>query len=180
MEKWNDILDFEGLYQVSNLGNVKSLKRTYKNSGSYSGYVNRKEITLKQNKNRYGYLVVTLCKDGKRYFKLVHRLVAESFLLKDINYNEVNHKDLDKTNNRIENLEWCNRSQNVNHFYRSKLTTSKHKGVSFQKDRNKWISYVDLNNKRINIGRFETEIQAQKERLNFIKQLKQLNYEELI
>jgi hypothetical protein len=180
MEQWKDVNGFEGLYQVSNKGRVKSLDRIIKNNGSYSGVITRKEIILKQTTNRLGYKVITLNKDGVRFFKIVHRLVAESFIINKHNYKEVNHKDLDKANNTIENLEWCSRSQNINHYYNSKNTTSKFKGVSYQKDRDKWIAYIDFNKIRISLGRFDTEEQAYKKRELYIKELKNKNYEELI
>jgi hypothetical protein len=180
MERWKDVKGFEGLYQVSNLGRVKSLSRKSKNAGSYNGYVTIKERIMKQTINRLGYHVITLFKDGNRNFKIVHRLVAESFIENPKNYKEVNHKDLDKSNNNALNLEWCNREQNINHFYNSKVTSSKYKGVSYQKDRNKWLAYVVLNKVRVMLGRFDSEEEASIIRTEFIKQLKNINYEKLI
>lgn len=180
MEQWSDVNGFEGFYQISNKGLVKSLDRKIKNNGSYSGFIKRKEIILKQTTNRIGYKVVTLSRDGVRCFKTVHRLVAENFIINEHNYKEVNHKDLDKSNNAVENLEWCSRAQNINHYFDSINTTSKFKGVSYQKDRDKWIAYIDLNKKRISLGRFNTEEEAHKKRELYIKELKNINYEELI
>ena len=93
MEQWRDIEGFDGLYQVSNQGRVKSLK--------YG-----KEKILKGVKSCNGYLTVGLCKDGKEVRKYIHRLVAEAFLPNPQNLPQVNHKDEDKTNNCVENLEW--------------------------------------------------------------------------
>ena len=92
-EIWKDKKDYEGHYQVSNLGRVKSIKFG-------------KEIILKQ-KIRGGYYSVGLSKNGivKTYY--VHRLVAEAFIDNPNNYKEVNHKDECKSNNIVSNLEWC-------------------------------------------------------------------------
>lgn len=177
MEKWVDINGFEGLYRVSNTGKVRSVPRRSKNNGSYSGYVTVKSKELKQTVNRHGYHVITLYKSGVRYFKIVHRLVAESFIYNPNNYKEVNHIDMNKSNNNVANLEWCDREYNINHMYKNKNTSSKYKGVSFDKNRKLWQSYVDINKKRLSLGRFETEEDANQYRLNFIKQLKTINYD---
>lgn len=116
MEIWKDIKGYEG-YKVSNLGNVKSLN--YNRTG--------KEKILKPKKNK-GYLYVNLCKQGKVKFYLVHRLVAQAFIPNPNNYPQINHKDEDKTNNTIQNLEWCDRKYNNNYGtrnQRSALSRSK-------------------------------------------------------
>ena len=103
MEIWKDIEGYEGLYQVNNLGRVK---RYYKNS---------KEKILKPFSNRDGYLNVKLYKEGKSKQSKVHRLVAQAFILNPEDKPEVNHKDEDKTNNKVENLEWMTRRENINY-----------------------------------------------------------------
>lgn len=168
MEIWKSIQGYEGFYEVSNKGRIKSLKRTVKNSGSYSGKRIYHEKILKQNINRLGYHVVTLSKHSKRKFFIVHRIVANAFIDNPKKLPEVNHKDLNKSNNNVQNLEWCTRSENVNHFYNKTNTSSKHKGVYYQKDRKKWGAYVDYQGKRISLGRFNTESEAHKYRTNFI------------
>lgn len=105
MEIWKDIAGYEGLYQVSNYGNVRSL------SWSRRGIV-RNLYLKKQNR---GYCHVELAKDGIRKAFTVHRLVAEAFIPNPNNYPTVNHKDEDKTNNAVTNLEWCTHSQNMGH-----------------------------------------------------------------
>lgn len=115
MEQWKDIKGFEGLYQVSNEGRVKSLGNDK----------SRKEKILKGRNNGKGYLVVCLWKDGKRVWKLIHRLVAETFLPNPNNYKEVNHKDECKTNNSVDNLEWCDRSYNINYGTRNQKVAEK-------------------------------------------------------
>ena len=109
-EEWRDIKDYEGIYQISNRGNVKSLN--YRRTG--------KERILKGSKDSNGYLQVHLCKDGKMKAYCVHRLVASAFLENPMGYTDVNHKDENKENNCIENLEWCSRLYNNTYNGRAK------------------------------------------------------------
>lgn len=104
-EIWKDIEGYEGLYQVSNLGNVRSL------DWGRRGFA--RNLYLK--KHNRGYRHVELAKNGSKKSFTVHRLVAIAFLPNPNGYPEVNHKDEDKTNNAAKNLEWCTASQNVKH-----------------------------------------------------------------
>ena len=114
-EIWKDIEGYENLYQVSNLGRVKSLG----NGGS-----NSKERILKQlNKN--GYFGVCLCKEGKTKCFDIHRLVASEFIPNLDNLPMVNHKDECKANNRVDNLEWCSAKYNNNYGTRIQRITEK-------------------------------------------------------
>lgn len=108
-EEWRDIAGYEGLYQVSNLGRVKSLN--YRHTG--------KGKILKPDKNKYGYLQVTLYKNGKYNRRFVHRLVARMFIPNHKNLPQINHKDENKENNRIDNLEWCDAKYNINYGTRN-------------------------------------------------------------
>ena len=101
-EIWRDIEGFSGEYQVSNLGRIKSNK----------GYANIKERILKQSPSTKGYLQVCLRYNSKQKTYRVHRLVAQTFLPNPENLPQVNHKDEDKTNNCVTNLEWCNNQYN--------------------------------------------------------------------
>lgn len=108
-EIWKDIPEYEGLYQVSNLGNVRSLN-----------YNKTKKIkVLKQGIQKKGYLFITLSKEGKHKSYNAHRLVAKVFIPNPNNLPQVNHKDEDKTNNSVENLEWCSAEYNVNYGTRT-------------------------------------------------------------
>ena len=111
-EIWKDIEGFEGLYKVSNLGNVKSLN--YRRTG--------KERILKGRKDGNGYLLVNLSKNNIIKTHKIHRLVAAAFCENHHGYKEVNHINEDKADNRAENLEWCSRSYNMNYGTRAEKT----------------------------------------------------------
>lgn len=101
---WKDVCDFEGLYQVNELGEIKSVERTKKNNAGIQA-VN--ERILKQRTDKDGYFAVCLCKDGKHYGRRVNRLVAEAFIPNPDDLPVVHHKDENKQNNNVDNLEWC-------------------------------------------------------------------------
>lgn len=103
---WKPIEGFEGLYEVSSEGKVRSL--------NYRGIKGRIE-ELSPMDSGQGYLRVELCKEGKRYRCRIHRLVASAFLGNPEDFTDVNHLDEDKYNNRLNNLEWCTRKHNINH-----------------------------------------------------------------
>lgn len=107
-EEWRPIKGYEGLYEASNMGRVKSL---------HFG----KEIILKQSEWSSGYMKANLSKDGTTNLKLVHRLVAIAFIKNPNNYEFVNHKDGNKKNNAVDNLEWCTRKQNTHHAIKTGL-----------------------------------------------------------
>ena len=110
IEIWKDIKGYEGFYQVSTLGRVKSLSRKIWNG---SGWKTSKEFIMSAPIDSVGYPVVALqAKPRKRYVR-VHRLVAETFIPNPENYRVVNHLDLDKTNNNVTNLEWCTHKHNI-------------------------------------------------------------------
>ena len=121
IEEWRDIKGYEKLYQVSNLGRVKSLPKFHRTSKFYSsiGYMSKEKI-LKPLKQSCNYLQVDLCDiNGKRRKKYIHKLVAEAFIPNPNNYKYVNHKDEKKTNNKIDNLEWCSFDYNLNYGTRN-------------------------------------------------------------
>ena len=112
-EKWKDIVGYEGLYQVSNLGRVKSLQRTILcNTGVYTT-VN--ERILSAADKGLGYMVVGLNKNGIHKTARVHRLVAVAFIPNPNGFSLINHKDKNPKNNRIDNLEWCDYKYNNNY-----------------------------------------------------------------
>lgn len=108
-EIWKPVVNFESLYEVSNLGRVYSI---------------RTDKILKprihdSHKNGDGYHRVHLCVNGKKYDYFVHRLVAEAFIPNPYGYTQINHRDEDKTNNDVSNLEWCDCNYNCNYGTRN-------------------------------------------------------------
>lgn len=117
-EIWKDVVGYEGLYQVSNLGRVRSLDRTVAAPTRWGTIANRKYIGKVLSQSFDGarhYLIVVLRKDGKSITEQVHRLVAKAFLPCDDYSMDVNHKDGCRSNNNSDNLEWCTRSYNLKH-----------------------------------------------------------------
>lgn len=132
-EIWKDIEGYEGLYQVSNLGRIKSLHRRIEHP--HSGFITLKERILKPSTDTSGYLFVRLCNNGKSKQLLVHRLVAQTFLENPQKLPEVNHIDECKSNNQISNLEYCDRSYNINYgtaTVRAAKTRTNHPSFSKQ------------------------------------------------
>ena len=117
-EIWKDIEGFEGKYQISNMGRVKSLERIDNNNHPV------KEKIMKSVKDSGGYLQVKLYKDGKYKSYLIHRLVASAFIPNPNNFFEVNHIDENKTDNRVDNLEWCDSKYNMNYGTRTKRASA--------------------------------------------------------
>lgn len=148
IEIWKDIVGYEGLYQVSNLGRVKSSFRYKK--------------ILKQFEDNKDYLRVTLYKNNKSKSIKVHKLVAEAFIPNPNNYNCVNHKDENKTNNNVENLEFCSFYYNLMYGTRVQRIAEKN---------NKPILQFDLEGNFIK--EFESITQASKELNNSLNNISQ-------
>ncbi len=120
-EIWKNVVNYEKYYQVSNLGNIRSLDRIVKRNNR--NYLRKGKILLKSI-NNLGYETIGLTINSKTINYRVHRLVAEAFI---INYSQlrcVNHLDGNKTNNSVSNLEWCSYSDNSKHAYHNKLNLS--------------------------------------------------------
>lgn len=124
-EIWKDIQGYEGKYKVSNTGKVKSIKRTVEHSGSKTRTF--PETLLKPNKVAFDYLQVTLYKEGKRKCRYIHNLVMESFVGDKQEGYEVNHKDEDKSNNQLNNLEYITIKENNNYGTRIKRMSEANK-----------------------------------------------------
>lgn len=135
---WKDIENYEGLYQVNELGEIKS----------------RKGIILKPQLHKDGYFQVALYKDGIRKIFYVHRLVAKAFIPNPDNLPEVNHKDENKSNNTVDNLEWCSRIYNCNYG-------SRNEREAFTKS-NKYNVYDESDKLIVSNGTFKTLYQTLK------------------
>ena len=113
MEEWRSIPGYEGLYEVSSYGRVKSLEISYIKKNGIMDH--KPEIILSPKNNGTGYFIVCLYKNKTHKYYLIHRLVALTFIPNPDNLPCVNHLDEDKTNNRVDNLEWCTEKYNSNY-----------------------------------------------------------------
>lgn len=157
-EVWKDVKNYEGLYQVSNLGRVKSLRFN-------------KEKIMSGRPDGSGYLLVPLRKDSKTLTKKIHKLVAMAFLGHIPNGHKlvIDHIDNNRLNNNLNNLqELSNRDNCVKNTSRG---LSKYVGVSWMVKNRKWVSKIYINGKQIYLGSFIKEIDAHKAYQNKIKQL---------
>lgn len=139
-EEWRDVVDYEGLYQVSNMGRVKSLPRKHQ----------LKTIILAQHPTGNGYLTVTFTKGRKRKNFRVHKLVAMTFLPYIDGLNEINHIDENKLNNKLDNLMRCDRSFNVNYGSRNIVVGYK---LRNRPDHSKEVQQLDENGNIIRLFR---------------------------
>lgn len=117
-EIWKDVVGYEGLYRISNLGRVRSIVR--------GGRINR---ILSQTTHRQGYKEIKLSKNGTCKSFLVHRLVAEAFIPNPFYKETVNHKDGNKSNNNVQNLEWATIGENIRHAYKTGLNVVTEKAL---------------------------------------------------
>jgi hypothetical protein len=126
-EIWKDIIGYEGYYQISNLGRVKSLDRIVDNR---RGQFLRKGRFLKPYKSTKAYMLLGLCVNGKMKAFTFHRILAKHFIPNPENKKEINHKNGVRDDNRLENLEWVTGSENIRHSFkvlkRKKMTGEKH------------------------------------------------------
>ena len=157
-EEWKPIKDYEGLYEVSSLGRVKSLKFN-------------KEKILKPRLNYLGYFIVGITKEKNQKTITIHQLVAIAFL----NHVPCGHKIVvdhindNKKDNRLENLQMITQRENA--FKTQGKYSSKYKGVSFKKELKKWQSYLFNNKKLIHLGYFKCELAAHLAYQNKLKEL---------
>tara|TARA_R110002072_G_C7591078_1_gene503076 strand:+ start:17 stop:517 length:501 start_codon:yes stop_codon:yes gene_type:complete len=153
-EEFKDIPNYEGIYQVSDLGRVKSLTR--------KGFDGRsvKERILKPAANNNGYLLIALRRNGKTNMRTIHQLVAEAFLGHTPCGHKliVNHINFNRQDNRAENLEIDTQRNNTNQKHIK--SSSKYTGVCWAKDAGKWMSAIRINGNRKHLGYFTDELEA--------------------
>lgn len=164
-EIWKDIEGFEGLYQVSNLGRVKSLSRSVFMI-NYKRSVITNEKILKNNIGNVGYPRVSLFKSGISKQFCVHTLVANAFIPNPENLSDVNHIDGDRTNSNLNNLERVSRRENATHSILRRGINGSTLGVTFcktQNKKNKWKSSIWINGRgHVFLGQFQTKEEASK------------------
>jgi hypothetical protein len=156
MENW-EIIEENDNYAISSFGNIKNL-----NSGNF----------LKPTINRYGYYQVNLFRNGKYKTRLMHRLVAQSFLENPYNKLEVDHIDCDRLNNNLNNLRFATREENSQNC---KIVVSKNtsgvKGVSFSKKLNKWHAQITKDGVKLHLGYYKNLEDAKQIRIKKAKEL---------
>lgn len=168
MEKeiWKDVIGYENLYQCSNLGRVKSL------GNGKSG--NSKEKILKQ-KICKGYCRIQLCKDNKKKHYQVHRLIATAFLPNPQNLPQVNHKNEQKTDNCVSNLEWVTQKYNINYGLHNERSGKSRKGMKRTQETKDKMSKSQ--SKRIlQFNREGTKILGKWESVKQVSELLNINY----
>lgn len=142
-EIWKDIKGFEGLYQVSNLGRIKSCQRVvYHPNHRFTKYSTMPERIMKPKLTKFGYYYIYLSKDDKKTGVLVHRLVALAFLPEVEGKNFIDHLDGVKTNNCVDNLEWVTIAENNQRAYDKGLKRRIHAG-QFLKGMNRQQQYIN-------------------------------------
>lgn len=157
-EIWKDIDEYEGLYQISDLGRVKSLKTRVLNRGGSYREVSIKILKLGLDKD--GYCLIGLTKNGKYSTKKVHRLVCQAFHPNPENLPLVNHKDEDKSNNRKNNVEWCTHRYNSVYSKPKDRTSSYSLGVCWKKNNSNWTAHLFIEGSQKHLGSFKLEKDA--------------------
>lgn len=156
-EIWKDVVGYEDYYSVSNFGNIKSLHRVVGSKGGFCQKING--IHKKQTKTTNGYLKASLSKNGKDKTMLVHRLVAIAFIPNPESKSQVNHINSNRTDNRVENLEWVTPSENIRHGCIFGSIKSPNKGIRGSSSKMaKKVEQLDLNNNTITV--FDSLVEA--------------------
>lgn len=170
IERWKDVVGYENIYQISDLGRVKSLDRVVKWKNSKKIV---KGIIRKQSLNGEGYLNTSFGLNNKSKSKRIHVLVAEAFLNHKPDGTHkvvVNHKDFNKLNNQSNNLELTTQRENAN--LKHIKSSSKYTGVGWNKKANKWRARIFINGAEKHLGLFKNEYDAH---LAYQKELKEIN-----
>lgn len=159
-EIWKEVPIYPGLLYASNIGRVKTLR-------------NGKHTILKNSLQKSGYYYVTFSFKGNKKTVMVHRMICYAFF--GISKLDVNHKDLDKLNNNLENLEFCSTRENVYHAIN--ITKSNGLPVGVRKNYYKYVAYIKINHVQVCLGSFNTPDEASKVYLAKYKQLNAMSNE---
>lgn len=159
-EVWKDVVGYEGYYQISNFGRVRSLDRLTRSSTNLEYKGTMRGRVLKPIDNNKGYFMVALAKNGSAKWKLISRLVAKAFIPNPNNYPIVNHKNEIKKDNVVDNLEWCTQKYNVNYGIGNETNTQlKYKKVKMLTESGDFIKTFDsVQEASENTGIFSTNI----------------------
>lgn len=182
MEIWKNVRNYEKLYQVSNYGRIRSLDRKYKSKLKYQNEITKKGKILKPIITKNGYQCVNLSKNGKTKMFFLHKIIADCFLNKnDFKYEDeqdkknaviekldINHKDENKSNNKVENLEYCTRKYNINYGTHNERKSEKQSISVIQLDKNnniikEWKSIANAGN-ILNINKTNISLCCKKKR----------------
>lgn len=164
-EQWKDIEGYEGLYQISNTGRVKSLARIFYNKDGKPHKANCSDFILKDRYSAKGYKCAVLRKNLVPKSFQIHRLVAFAFIGKpNFDRDQINHINMIKDDNRVENLEWVNNRENVLHRLKD---ANRMYPTGVKKKGNRFISAIIVNKKSIYLGSFSDPILAYEARVKF-------------
>ena len=142
MENWKEVVGYEGLYEVSDEGNVRSLVNNKQNTRRVPKVMRLKKVSKTSN---YAFMDVTLRKDGKNRTFRVHRLVGEAFVPNPDSLPFINHKDEDPLNNKADNLEWCTQKYNNNYGHYQEHMSMVMKGKMINRiDQSKVVRHVGI------------------------------------
>lgn len=178
-EEWKPVKGFEGLYKLSNYGNVISLAKEW---ATHQGGIHKKGITILKPKHLMtngeynGYKFYTFCKKGIRLDFLAHTLVYDHFGVGKRNGKKivVDHIDEDKSNNRIDNLQLLTARKNISKSIATTGKTSKYVGVYWHSRDKKWGTQIHINDGRVYLGLFETEKEAYEEYQRALKEFESI------
>jgi hypothetical protein len=168
LEIWKPVKGYEGLYEISSYGRVKSLSRfVYQNNGKY--LIKEKIMKFSKKGTRKNYLGLVLNGNNLKKDYMVHQLVAQ-YIPNPRNLKYINHKDGNGFNNFYLNLEWVTQRENVCHGQDKSKTSSKYIGVYWGKIQRKWKVNIRINNKKKHLGSFDSEEEAYQARCDFEKE----------
>jgi len=156
-EQWKPIKGYEGLYEISNLGAVKSLPKEWVSCNNNP--IKYKSKILKPTSKENSYAKIVLSKNKKQRTFYIHRLVADAFIENVNNLMCVDHIDGNKQNNKVTNLRWCTHREN-SHYSFKKKNPNKSIGISFNKNDKAWKAHICINGEHIYLGSFKKEEDA--------------------